>query len=78
MVWEAHHLNFEIARKADGTLGGTLRADLPQFGAPALAPRATSRATSDVSLGARVAARPGAFLRSSSASVPRVAYTGRV
>jgi hypothetical protein len=37
MVWEAHHLNFEIARNEDGTLGGNLRADLPQFGAPALA-----------------------------------------
>ena len=37
VVWEAHHLNFEIARKDNATLGGTLSAELPQFGAPALA-----------------------------------------
>jgi hypothetical protein len=37
MVWHAHHVNFEISRQANGTLGGTLTADLPQFGAPALA-----------------------------------------
>jgi hypothetical protein len=37
MVWEAHHLNFEVSRNTDATLGGHLSADLPQFGAPALA-----------------------------------------
>jgi hypothetical protein len=37
MVWEAHHVNFEIARNADATLGGRLSAELPQFGQPALA-----------------------------------------
>jgi uncharacterized protein YhdP len=37
MVWEAHHLNFEISRNSDATLGGHFTADLPQFGAPALA-----------------------------------------
>jgi hypothetical protein len=37
MVWAANDLNFEISRKDDATLGGTLSADLPQFGAPALA-----------------------------------------
>jgi hypothetical protein len=37
LVWEAHHLNFEIARKENRTLGGTLSAELPQFGQPALA-----------------------------------------
>jgi hypothetical protein len=34
--WEAAHVNFTIARNGDGTLGGRLSADLPQFGAPAL------------------------------------------
>jgi len=37
MLWEAQHVNFEVSRNADGTLGGHLSADLPQFGAPALA-----------------------------------------
>jgi uncharacterized protein YhdP len=37
MVWEAHHLNFEISRNNDATLGGRFTADLPQFGTPALA-----------------------------------------
>ena len=37
MVWEAHHVNSEISRNDDSTLGGHLSADLPQFGAPALA-----------------------------------------
>jgi hypothetical protein len=36
VVWEAHHLNFEIARKDNAILGGTVSAELPQFGAPAL------------------------------------------
>lgn len=36
MKWEAQHVNFEIARNPDSTLGGHLSADLPQFGAPAL------------------------------------------
>ena len=37
IVWEAHHVNFEIARGDGSTLGGHLTADLPQFGQPALA-----------------------------------------
>lgn len=37
MVWQGQHVNFEISRKADATLGGNLSADLPQFGTPALA-----------------------------------------
>ena len=36
MVWEAQHVNFEIARNAGSTLGGSLSAELPQFGQPAL------------------------------------------
>jgi uncharacterized protein YhdP len=37
MLWEAHHVNFDVSRQSGGTLGGHLSADLPQFGAPALA-----------------------------------------
>jgi hypothetical protein len=37
MRWEAAHVNFEIARNGDGTLGGHVSAALPQFGAPELA-----------------------------------------
>jgi uncharacterized protein YhdP len=36
MIWQAQHVNFDIARNADATLGGHLSADMPQFGAPAL------------------------------------------
>jgi uncharacterized protein YhdP len=35
--WEAEHVNLEIERNDDGTLGGHLSAALPQFGAPELA-----------------------------------------
>ncbi|HVY98983.1 MAG TPA: AsmA-like C-terminal domain-containing protein [Dongiaceae bacterium] len=37
MRWEAEHVNFDLARNDDGTLGGHLSAALPQFGAPELA-----------------------------------------
>ena len=37
MRWEAEHVNLEIARNNDGTLGGHLSAALPQFGSPELA-----------------------------------------
>jgi AsmA-like C-terminal region/Protein of unknown function len=37
MRWEAAHVNFEIARNGDGTLGGHVSAALPQFGTPELA-----------------------------------------
>src|SRR5262249_18333674 len=36
MRWQATHVNFEVSRNEDSTLGGRLSADLPQFGAPAL------------------------------------------
>src|SRR5262249_46513089 len=34
--WTAAHVNFDVGRNDDATLGGRLRAALPQFGAPAL------------------------------------------
>lgn len=37
MRWQAEHVNFDLARNGDGTLGGRLSASLPQFGAPELA-----------------------------------------
>jgi hypothetical protein len=37
MRWQAQHVNFDLARNTDGTLGGHLSAALPQFGAPELA-----------------------------------------
>src|SRR5213078_978938 len=37
MRWQAEHVNFDLARNGDGTLGGHVSAALPQFGAPELA-----------------------------------------
>ena len=35
--WEAEHVNLDLSRNGDGTLGGRVSAALPQFGAPELA-----------------------------------------